>query len=98
MNTAVQLFDFLMDLHRHPVGMGGRLVFVIVGTLWTFGGTIVIYGCLAPPLAVQGRSWWQRAYPPPVPKPFNYPVRALYMLMGAFSIVMGVAFLFELFV
>jgi hypothetical protein len=74
------------------------LVFVLAGAWMTFQGIMVIYGCFVRTLSVQERAWWQRAYPPPVPTPFNYPVRVLYAGMGVIAIAIGVAFLFELFV
>lgn len=98
MNTIVQLYRFLIDLHHHPATMGARLVFVTVGTIMFFQGIVVIYGCFVPALRVQDRAWWQRAFPPPVPKPYSYPVRTLYVVLGVFSVALGAAFLYEILV
>jgi hypothetical protein len=61
-------------------------------------GAAMIYGSFVRPLTVQERTWWQWVYPPPLPAPFNYIVRAYYVLMGALLGAIGVTFSLELFV
>ena len=92
------LYSFLVDLHRHPVTMGARLVFVFAGAALLFYGVVMIYGCFQPPLRVQERAWWQKAYPPPVSRPFSYPVRVFFVLMGVLYLAIGLPFFCELFV
>jgi hypothetical protein len=95
---AAQLYHFLMDLHRHPATMGARLLFAFAGAAMFFQGFVMMFGCFQRPLPVQERAWWQRVYPPPLSKPFDYPVRAFYLLIGTLVVAIGLPLLFELFI
>jgi hypothetical protein len=98
MNSGAQLYHFLIDLHRHPVTLGARVVFWFAGALLLAEGVEMIYGSFVRPVTVQERAWWQWVYPPPLPRPFSYTVRALYVFMGIVMILIGLPFWFELFV
>ena len=95
---VMRLYRFLLDLHLYPVTMGARVVFCFTGALLAMEGIEMIYGSFVPPLTVQERAWWQWVYPPPLPAPFNYIVRAYYVLMGILLSAIGIVFSFELFV
>jgi uncharacterized membrane protein HdeD (DUF308 family) len=98
MNTVAQLSQFLMGLHRHPPTMGARMAFALTGAILIIEGIQMIIGSFARPYKVQERTWRQRWYPPFLPEPFDYPVRAFYAFVGVAMISIGLPLLVELFV
>jgi hypothetical protein len=96
MTAAIQLYTFLVDLHRHQATIGARVVFACAGALSCLGGIEMIIGSFARPYTAQERTWRQRWYPPPLRKPFDYGVRAIYLLIGLMMTSIGMPLLFEL--
>jgi hypothetical protein len=98
MTAATQLYTFLVDLHRHQATIGARMVFACAGALSCLGGYRDDYRFFREALHCSGADMEAEMVSAPLRKPFDYGVRAIYLLIGLMMTSIGMPLLFELFV